>query len=282
MHKKYYKALIDQIELYKWTQKNIYAPLSRPDGKLCSRAPARSLTTEFKASKPKGTKARVDLSEDIRSGLLFKYEVKADLAALAPPKLNKELVPALAPSVIKRDEYQARSQAQVGACLNAFGSGISILLKPEVLHDLNDEACSALSFLSEGMHLLADHHFRLSLARRALAKSSFNIIDKNAAEAATIDEFLFGQNFAETLKAAQTVRRPDARYPRRHLWWERRSFSPYASKPLNDVLRHQLLKRTSRETGELLLVHRRFANQEPLITGAVTLALDPGHDIIDK
>ncbi|KMQ86149.1 metal-dependent hydrolase of the tim-barrel fold [Lasius niger] len=77
------------------------------------------------------------------------------------------------------------------------------------------------------------------------------------------------------------VRRPDARYPRRHLWWKRRSFSPYANEPLNDVLRHQRLKRTSRETGGLLFVHRQLANQEPLITGAVTLALNPGH-IIDK
>lgn len=149
------------------------------------------------------TKARVGLSEETRSTLLSKYEVKADLAALAPPKLNKELIPALAPSVIKRDEYQARSQAQVAACLNAFGSGISMLLKPEVLHDLNAEVRSALLSFSEGMHLLADHHFRLSLTRRAFTKPSFNIVGKNAAEAASIDEFLFGQNFTETLKAAQ-------------------------------------------------------------------------------
>lgn len=152
-------------------------------------------------------KARVGLSEDIRSGLLSKYEAKEDLAALAPPKLNKELVPALAPSVIKRDDYQMRSQAQVGACLNAFGSGISILLKPEILHNLNEEARSALTFFSEGMHLLADHHFRLSLARRAFAKPSFNILGRSAAETAAIDEFLFGQNFAETLKAAQACQK---------------------------------------------------------------------------
>lgn len=61
-----------------------------------------------------------------------------------------------------------------------------------------------MSFLSEGMYLLADHHFRLFLTRKAFTKPSINIIDKNAAEAATIDEFLFGQNFAETLKVAQT------------------------------------------------------------------------------
>ncbi|XP_071640624.1 uncharacterized protein [Temnothorax longispinosus] len=149
------------------------------------------------------TKARVGLKDDIRTSLLAKYETKADLAALAPPKLNKELRSALTPSVLKRDEYQSLSQAQVGACLNALGSGMSILLKSEIRHKLKDDARSALSFLSEGIHLLSDHHFRLSLARRAFTKLSFNIIGKNAAKTAPIDEFLFGQNFAETLKAAQ-------------------------------------------------------------------------------
>ena len=54
------------------------------------------------------TKARVGLKDDIRTGLLSKYEVMGELAALAPPKLNRKLIPALAPSVVKRHEYQAR------------------------------------------------------------------------------------------------------------------------------------------------------------------------------
>lgn len=122
---------------------------------------------------------------------------------MAPPKLNKELIAALTPSVVKRDEYQSSSQAQVGACLNAFGSGMSLMLKPEILQDLKGEAKSAIALFSEGMHLLADHHYRLSLARRAFTKPSLNILGKNAAESAPIDEFLFGQNFAGMLKAAQ-------------------------------------------------------------------------------
>lgn len=149
------------------------------------------------------TKSRSGLNEDTRTRLLSKYEAKEDLTALAPPKLNKELAAALTPSVIKRDEYQSLAQAQVGACLNAFGTGISLLLKPEIVQDLSGEVRSALTLFSEGIHLLADHHYRISLARRAFTKPSLNIIGKNAADAVPIDEFLFGQNFAETLKAAQ-------------------------------------------------------------------------------
>lgn len=95
----------------------------------------------------------------------------------------------------------------MGACPNAFGSGISILLKSKIPQECNEVARSALPYLSEGIHLLADHHYRLSLTRRAFTKPSLNIIGKNAAEAASTDDYLFGNNFAETLKAAQACER---------------------------------------------------------------------------
>ncbi|XP_011859750.1 PREDICTED: uncharacterized protein LOC105557184 [Vollenhovia emeryi] len=149
------------------------------------------------------TESQSGLNKETRTELLSKYEVKEDLEALVPPKLNKELTAALTPAVIKRDEYQLLLQKQVSACLNAFGSGVSLLLKPEALEDLKDNVRSALSFFSEGIHLLSDHQYRLSLTRRAFTKPSLNIIGKNAAETAAVDEFLFGKNFADTLKAAQ-------------------------------------------------------------------------------
>ncbi|KYN42676.1 hypothetical protein ALC56_02902, partial [Trachymyrmex septentrionalis] len=43
--------------------------------------------------------------QDIRTKLLVKYEVKNELAALSPPKLNKQLAAVLSPSMVKRDEY---------------------------------------------------------------------------------------------------------------------------------------------------------------------------------
>ncbi|XP_032684697.1 uncharacterized protein LOC116850475 [Odontomachus brunneus] len=153
------------------------------------------------------TESRSGLNADVRSSLLARHEIKGDLATLVPPKLNKELVPALTPSIIKRDAYQLLLQTQLCACLNAFGSGISVLLKPTVLQSLDDEAKSVLKLFAEGIHLLSDLQYRLSLTRRAFTKPSLNILGKNAAEMAPIDDFLFGQNFAETLKAAQACER---------------------------------------------------------------------------
>lgn len=149
------------------------------------------------------TESRSGLNAEVRASLLTKYEAKENLQALIPPKLNKELVAVLTPSVIKRDEYQSASQAQVGVCLNAFGLSISVLLKSEVLQTLNDDAKAALSYFSEGIHLLSDYNYRLSLARRAFTKPFLNIIGKTAADSAPIDDFLFGQNFADTLRSAQ-------------------------------------------------------------------------------
>lgn len=150
------------------------------------------------------TGSRNGLGEDTRTKLLTKYNVKENLPTLAPPKLNRELVSALTPSVIKRDEYQTLLQAQVGACLNALGSSMSIFLKPDVSQNANEEIKSALKLFSDGIHLLSDHYYRLSLNRRAFTKPSLNLIGKTAADSAPVDDFLFGENFAESLKAAQT------------------------------------------------------------------------------
>ncbi|XP_011687751.1 PREDICTED: uncharacterized protein LOC105449959 [Wasmannia auropunctata] len=184
-----------------------------------------------------------------------------------------------------RDEYQLLSQAQVGACLNALGSGMSLLLRPEVLHSLNDEARSALTFFSEGIHLLSDHHYRLSLTGRAFTKPFLNIIGKNAADSAPIDEFLFGQNFAETLKAAQACEKTGCELARLHLRWGKRLYNLYV---------RQLSRKTSplrpnqffRETGGLLFVLRRLAKQElpaPIIKAApIAPSLGPELDATTK
>ncbi|KMQ83440.1 hypothetical protein RF55_20037 [Lasius niger] len=134
------------------------------------------------------------LDEERRTQLLKQYEAKDNLAILGPPKLNKLLVPTLkaSASIVKRDEYQAQSQAQVAASLNAFGSTISLLLGPEVRQLLAEETNPALRQLADGFHLLTDHQHRLSLARRAFIKPSFSLIGKNAAENAPVDEWLLG------------------------------------------------------------------------------------------
>ncbi|XP_011050530.1 PREDICTED: uncharacterized protein LOC105143751 [Acromyrmex echinatior] len=50
---------------------------------------------------------------------------------------------------------------------------------------------------------LADHQYKLSLARRAFIKPALNLLDKSTADLVPIDEWLFGASFMDKVKDAQ-------------------------------------------------------------------------------
>jgi len=126
------------------------------------------------------TEVRSGLKDDLRESFLSKFELKGDLECLGPPKLNIEIKSALAKfhSVLKRDEYQAKAQSQVAACLNAFGSGISDLIKAIQNLPIQTNIRTAVSNLAEGMHLLADYQYRLSLARQLVIKPCLTFVGR--------------------------------------------------------------------------------------------------------
>lgn len=65
------------------------------------------------------SEVRTGLKEDLKSSLFTKYEPDEELAFLKPPKINKKILSTLSATVIARDKHQAKTQAQVGASLNA-------------------------------------------------------------------------------------------------------------------------------------------------------------------
>ncbi|XP_039304906.1 uncharacterized protein LOC120357712 [Solenopsis invicta] len=150
------------------------------------------------------TDVRTGLKNELRDALLVKYEPKEDLVFLSPPKLNGEILPNLGSTARVRDKHQLQAQAQVGASLNAIGSGFSDLANLEILQ-VSEEARNAATKLAEGIRLLADHHYRLSQARRAFIVPSLNFLAKTVSDAAVVDDCLFGANFAEQISTAQTV-----------------------------------------------------------------------------
>ncbi|KYM94551.1 hypothetical protein ALC62_14808 [Cyphomyrmex costatus] len=87
-------------------------------------------------------------------------------------------------SIIKRDEFNAKDQDQVGIALCAFGEAISDFLKPELQLSLSSETRSAIVKVHEGAKILADLFYRLSLSRRAQIKPAFNLLAKT-----TVDVF---------------------------------------------------------------------------------------------
>ncbi|XP_070522364.1 uncharacterized protein [Cardiocondyla obscurior] len=151
------------------------------------------------------SEVRLGLKEDLRNSLLAKYELSEQLSFLGPPGLNKEIIPNLSQATVTRDKHQVKLQTQVGASLNALGSGLSELAKLDLQNSL--EAKAAMSKIVEGFKLLADLQYHLSRARRAFIVPSLNFLGKTVSDAAPIDDRLFGNNFAEDVNSAQSVER---------------------------------------------------------------------------
>lgn len=122
---------------------------------------------------------RAGLRDEFKKSLLSKYEPKEDLSFLAPPKVNKEILPNLSATVITRDKHQIHSQMEAGASLNALASGFSELSVLELLKT-SPEGKTALSKIAEDIRLLADHHYGLSKTRCAFIVPSLNFLGKSA------------------------------------------------------------------------------------------------------
>lgn len=149
---------------------------------------------------------RKGLSKEEREVLTKKYAPSEATAFLQSPRLNPECIAGLkSNSIVKRDEYLARNQDQLGIALCALGEAFSELLGPSVQSSLSQEARSAVAKISEGAKILADLFYRLSSSRRAQITPALNLSAKNTADAIPPDEFLFGASFGEEIKKTSAL-----------------------------------------------------------------------------
>lgn len=166
----------------------------------------------------------------MRTTFLSRYEVKEILPTLAPPKLNKELVSTLTSSVIKRDEYQTLLQIQVGACLNAFGSGISRFLKPEVSQSLDEDSKVAITMFSDDIHFLADHYYRLSL-KEGLYQILVKYYRQKCGRLSLSTNFYLAQTLLKLSKQHRLARKLDAKCRKLQLKRERGPYNHQFDQP---------------------------------------------------
>lgn len=122
--------------------------------------------------------------KDQRTILVKKYSPSNEMDFLRVPRLNAECKSALKNnSMVKRDEHNCANQNQMGVALYALGEAISDFLKPETQNSLSPEARLAVTKVNNGVKILADLFYRLSLSRRAQIKPTFNLMAKTTAEA---------------------------------------------------------------------------------------------------
>ncbi|XP_039313793.1 uncharacterized protein LOC120359642 [Solenopsis invicta] len=150
--------------------------------------------------------ARKGLPAEQRDPLLKKYAPGEAVAFLKAPMLNQECKVALKNnSIVKRDNYNNMNQNQVGAALCALGEAISDFLRPDTQRSLCPEARLAVAKVNEGAQILADLHYRLSLARRAQIAPTLNLTAKATIDTIPVDDFLFGASFGEEIKKVASM-----------------------------------------------------------------------------
>lgn len=114
-----------------------------------------------------------------------------------PPKLNLEIKAAVSEHVIKKDKYLEIKQRQLCSALSSLGQAMDILIKGQ-----NHQALKAVS---DAAKLLCDQQYFESLSRRQLFLAGLNKTTKDAIQGVKPDEWLFGKDLSERIKACKAV-----------------------------------------------------------------------------
>lgn len=152
------------------------------------------------------------LSKEERQKIIDNHPIPRNCKGLKAPILNPEVKPAKSMSHIcfKKDGTKTITQNQIGVGLTALGKAMTILVhqKSEMtVEQLKDdkEFYNLFEHLCDAGKLFTDMHFYISLTRRAGVPMCVDSVVKKAGEGSKVNEFLFGKDFQEKLKVAQTV-----------------------------------------------------------------------------
>lgn len=142
------------------------------------------------------------LGEEQRNALLKMYVRNAEPYA-EPPKINKEIIPAMTEIAIKRDEHFIGTQKCVGSAIISLGAALSMLLEnPEEGID----QLALINFLWDTSKLLTEVFFQQSISRKAFITPLMDKTLKPVLEATKADQWLYGEKFPEQIKEAKTVK----------------------------------------------------------------------------
>lgn len=137
-----------------------------------------------------------------KTKLIEKYPPPANCIEIMPPKLNAEVKASLQEAIIKKDTRVVTRQQRIAACLASLGKSLSLVLKTN-----HPEHLTLLENLSDAARLLADVQHDDSQIRRSLILSSLNTSVKDTLNSSPVDEWLFGKDLDEQVKAAKLLER---------------------------------------------------------------------------
>lgn len=139
------------------------------------------------------------LPKETRKELKEKYLIPANCKFIKAPTLNPEIRASLQESQAKRDKGIEYKQMLTSCALSSLAEAITLLLSSEQRNP------DLLKLLMDTARTLSDIQHTDSMSRRYFILSTVNKQLKDQLEKTKIDEMLFGNSLAETVKSAKTI-----------------------------------------------------------------------------
>ncbi|XP_026318541.1 uncharacterized protein LOC113229228 [Hyposmocoma kahamanoa] len=137
------------------------------------------------------------ITKEIRKELISKYPIPANCLHMDAPKLNLEIKAAVPETIAKRDKGIEAKQKQMATALSCLGEILTMHLNS--INKDND----LLQKLIDISRILCDIQHADSVTRRNFILFSLKNDLKEHLVNTKVDNFLFGENLAETLKTAK-------------------------------------------------------------------------------
>lgn len=147
------------------------------------------------------------LIKDVKENLLKEQHIPDNCRLLKSPSLNPEIAAAVAEAVRSRDKKMEVKQNQLGLGITAISRALEIIIN-------DGSKIETIKHLSEGCRILTDLHYtetqiRTKCITPCLDKSILNIIQEEER-----DEFLFGSQLSEKIKAAKAIEKQGSQIKR--------------------------------------------------------------------
>lgn len=142
------------------------------------------------------------IDREAKKDLLQDYPIINNCKSLQAPKLNSEVSSCLNDTIIRQDMYLGRIQEEIGASISALAIPLN-----KFYSNPTEENKEHLKALADAAKLLCNAHHSISTHRRHVALPYLNNSARKLTEDFPIDDFLFGDKFADRIKSSKDLQR---------------------------------------------------------------------------
>lgn len=148
--------------------------------------------------------ATTGLTKEDRKELTDKYLLPENCKLVGAPALNPEIKAALSEMVVKRDKVIETKQSILASAISSLGQAITLLLSS------NEKNTDLLRLLMDTGRTLSDCQHNDTVTRRNFILYAVKKDMKESLQNAKVDNFLFGEQLSDTLKAAKAISKSGA------------------------------------------------------------------------